>query len=173
MAFPFFTGFYSKDFLLDLLYLPINFSISCAYLLALAAAFLTSLYSIKVLLLAFFNIAPTKIDTNTAPTKIDTNTAPTKIHTAPTKIHNTPTNTASSKINNIATTKTNTVQDHWDSMSFVLIFLSSFALFFGYYAQEIYLAPGSLLFPFFIHPDHVLDLNWNQIHYYALLPFLF
>jgi NADH-ubiquinone oxidoreductase chain 5 len=53
MAFPFLTGFYSKDFILEILFVPNNTTHTIAYLLALLAAFLTSIYSIRLLILTF------------------------------------------------------------------------------------------------------------------------
>jgi NADH-ubiquinone oxidoreductase chain 5 len=54
-AFPFTSGFYSKDFLLELLCVPHHFSHSIAYLFTLLAALLTSSYSIRVLMIAMFS----------------------------------------------------------------------------------------------------------------------
>ena len=53
MAFPFLTGFYSKDYLLEILLIPYNFTHTIAYILTLLAAFLTSIYSIRLLILTF------------------------------------------------------------------------------------------------------------------------
>lgn len=50
MAFPFLTGFYSKDFILEILFIPNNTTQTIAYLLTLVAAFLTSIYSIRLLI---------------------------------------------------------------------------------------------------------------------------
>lgn len=55
IAFPFFTGFYSKDFLLELLLIPSNFTHTIAYLFTLIAAFLTSLYTLRLLMSALFS----------------------------------------------------------------------------------------------------------------------
>jgi NADH:ubiquinone oxidoreductase subunit 5 (subunit L)/multisubunit Na+/H+ antiporter MnhA subunit len=55
MAFPFTSGFYSKDFLLELLCVPHHFSHSIAYLFTLLAALITSSYSIRVLMIAMFS----------------------------------------------------------------------------------------------------------------------
>ena len=48
MAFPFMTGFYSKELLQELLQVPLNISHTLAYVLTLLAALLTSLYSIRL-----------------------------------------------------------------------------------------------------------------------------
>lgn len=53
MAFPFFTGFYSKDFIQEILFIPNNTTQTIAYLLTLVAAFLTSIYSIRLLIITF------------------------------------------------------------------------------------------------------------------------
>jgi NADH-ubiquinone oxidoreductase chain 5 len=55
IAFPFFTGFYSKDFLLELLIVPLNLTHSFAYLFTLSAAFFTSIYSLRLLMLAMYS----------------------------------------------------------------------------------------------------------------------
>jgi NADH-ubiquinone oxidoreductase chain 5 len=55
MAFPFLTGFYSKDFILEILLIPNNFTHTIAYFLTLIAAFLTSIYSIRLLILTFLS----------------------------------------------------------------------------------------------------------------------
>jgi NADH-ubiquinone oxidoreductase chain 5 len=53
MAFPFMTGFYSKDFILESSLGNINFYSIVAYMIALIGAIFTSLYSLKILYLTF------------------------------------------------------------------------------------------------------------------------
>ena len=53
MAFPFMTGFYSKDLILESLYGQFNFFSFVAYLLASIGAMFTTLYSVKVIYLTF------------------------------------------------------------------------------------------------------------------------
>jgi len=53
VAFPFMTGFYSKDFILESAYGQFNFSSTVVYIIATIGAMFTTLYSIKVLYLAF------------------------------------------------------------------------------------------------------------------------
>lgn len=53
MAFPFLTGFYSKDFIQEILFIPHNTTDTIAYLLTLVAAFFTSIYSLRLLILTF------------------------------------------------------------------------------------------------------------------------
>jgi len=53
MGFPFLTGFYSKDVILELTYSKYTFSGNFAYYLGLISAFFTSFYSFRLLYLAF------------------------------------------------------------------------------------------------------------------------
>jgi len=54
MGFPFLTGFYSKDLILELLLASFQVNAFFLYSLALAAAFLTATYSFRLLHFAFF-----------------------------------------------------------------------------------------------------------------------
>ena len=53
IAFPFMTGFYSKDFLLESAYGQYSFSSTAVYTIAVIGAIFTTLYSVKVLYLTF------------------------------------------------------------------------------------------------------------------------
>jgi NADH-ubiquinone oxidoreductase chain 5 len=53
VAFPFMTGFYSKDFILESAYGQFNFSSVVVYYIAVIGAIFTTLYSVKVLYLTF------------------------------------------------------------------------------------------------------------------------
>jgi NADH-ubiquinone oxidoreductase chain 5 len=53
VAFPFMTGFYSKDFILESAYGQFHFSSIVVYFIATIGAIFTSLYSVKVLYLTF------------------------------------------------------------------------------------------------------------------------
>jgi NADH-ubiquinone oxidoreductase chain 5 len=54
VAFPFMTGFYSKDFILESAYGEFYFSSLVVYFIATIGAMFTTLYSVKVLYLTFF-----------------------------------------------------------------------------------------------------------------------
>ena len=54
-AFPFTSGFYSKDLLLELLCVPHNFTNTIAYIFTLLAALQTSTYSIRVMMKAMLS----------------------------------------------------------------------------------------------------------------------
>ena len=53
VAFPFMTGFYSKDFILESAYGQLEFSSINVYMIAVIGAIFTTLYSVKVLYLTF------------------------------------------------------------------------------------------------------------------------
>ena len=53
VAFPFMTGFYSKDFILESAYGQYHFSSISVYVIAVIGAIFTTLYSVKVLYLTF------------------------------------------------------------------------------------------------------------------------
>src|SRR5947208_543636 len=55
VAFPFMTGFYSKDFILESAYGQFYFSSTVVYFIATIGAMFTTLYSIKVLYLTFLS----------------------------------------------------------------------------------------------------------------------
>lgn len=56
MAAPFFSGFYSKDLLLEILLCPLNLTHSFAYLFTLFAALFTTIYSIRLLIYAMLSL---------------------------------------------------------------------------------------------------------------------
>jgi len=53
VAFPFMTGFYSKDFIIESAYGQFSFSSTVVYVISTVAAMFTTLYSVKVLYLTF------------------------------------------------------------------------------------------------------------------------
>src|SRR5436190_19213334 len=53
VAFPFITGFYSKDFILESIYGQFYFSGTVVYYIATIGAIFTTLYSVKILYLTF------------------------------------------------------------------------------------------------------------------------
>jgi NADH-ubiquinone oxidoreductase chain 5 len=55
IAFPFMTGFYSKDFLLESTYGQYSFNSTAVYTIAVIGAIFTTLYSVKVLYLTFLS----------------------------------------------------------------------------------------------------------------------
>ena len=59
MAFPFLTGFYSKDLLLNIAVIPRNATATIAYILTVVAAFLTACYSVRLIIFCF--ITPNRL----------------------------------------------------------------------------------------------------------------
>lgn len=57
IAFPFMTGFYSKDFILESIYGQLQFSSTAVYFIAVIGAMFTVLYSVKVMYLTFLTNA--------------------------------------------------------------------------------------------------------------------
>ena len=57
VAFPFMTGFYSKDFILESAYGQFYFSSTVVYIIATIGAIFTTLYSVKILYLTFLTNA--------------------------------------------------------------------------------------------------------------------
>lgn len=53
MAFPFLTGFYSKDLLLNIAVIPRNATATIAYILTVVAAFITACYSVRLIIFCF------------------------------------------------------------------------------------------------------------------------
>ena len=55
MAFPFMTGFYSKDLILELIQIPYNYTKSIGYIFSIQAAYLSAIYSIRQIILTFIS----------------------------------------------------------------------------------------------------------------------
>lgn len=55
MAFPFTSGFYSKDLILEILIIPNNFTHTIAYIFTLLGAFLTNTYSVRLMIMAMLS----------------------------------------------------------------------------------------------------------------------
>jgi|SRR5689334_8094736 len=55
MAFPFLTGFYSKDYLLEMAMVPRNATTTIASILAFVAAIFTAIYSARLIILTFLS----------------------------------------------------------------------------------------------------------------------
>lgn len=55
MAFPFMTGFYSKDLILEQIQIPYNYTKSLAYIFSIQAAYLSAIYSIRQIIQTFIS----------------------------------------------------------------------------------------------------------------------
>jgi len=136
VAFPFMTGFYSKDFILESAYGQYYYSSTVVYMIATIGAMFTTLYSVKVLYLTFL-------------------TNPNGPLVSYKQAHE----------GNIF-------------MSFPLIILAVFSIFFGYITKDIFIGLGSGFFSdnaLFIHPSHeiMLDTEFGVPTLFKLLPLFF
>ena len=136
VAFPFMTGFYSKDFILESAYGQYYYSSTVVYMIATIGAMFTTLYSVKVLYLTF--------------------------------------------LTNPNGPLVNYKQAHEGDifMSFPLIILAVFSIFFGYITKDIFIGLGSGFFAdnaLFIHPSHeiMLDTEFGVPTLFKLLPLVF
>lgn len=136
VAFPFMTGFYSKDFILESAYGQYYYSSTVVYMIATIGAMFTTLYSVKVLYLTF--------------------------------------------LTNPNGPLVNYKQAHEGNifMSFPLIILAVFSIFFGYITKDIFIGLGSGFFSdnaLFIHPSHeiMLDTEFGVPILLKLLPLVF
>lgn len=136
VAFPFMTGFYSKDFILESAYGQYYYSSTVVYMIATIGAMFTTLYSVKVLYLTF--------------------------------------------LTNPNGPLVNYKQAHEGNifMSFPLIILAVFSIFFGYITKDIFIGLGSGFFAdnaLFIHPSHeiMLDTEFGVPTFFKLLPLVF
>jgi len=136
VAFPFMTGFYSKDFILESAYGQYYYSSTVVYMIATIGAMFTALYSVKVLYLTF--------------------------------------------LTNPNGPLVNYKQAHEGNifMSFPLIILAVFSIFFGYITKDIFIGLGSGFFAdnaLFIHPSHeiMLDTEFGVPTLFKLLPLVF
>jgi len=136
VAFPFMTGFYSKDFILESAYGQYYYSSTVVYMIATIGAMFTTLYSVKVLYLTF--------------------------------------------LTNPNGPLVNYKQAHEGDifMSFPLIILAVFSIFFGYITKDIFIGLGSGFFSdnaLFIHPSHdiMLDTEFGVPILFKLLPLVF
>jgi NADH-ubiquinone oxidoreductase chain 5 len=136
VAFPFMTGFYSKDFILESAYGQFYFSGTVVYFIATIGAMFTTLYSVKVLYLTF--------------------------------------------LTNPNGPVVNYKHAHEGDifMSFPLIILAIFSIFFGYITKDIFIGLGSGFFAdnsIFIHPTHeiMLDTEFAVPTLFKLLPLVF
>jgi len=136
VAFPFMTGFYSKDFILESAYGQFSFSGIAVYIIATIGAVFTTLYSVKVLYLTFL--------------------------TNP----------------NGPITYYKYAHEGNLFLSFPLIILAIFSIFFGFITKDIFIGLGADFFvdnSLFIHPIHEIMINteFAVSTFFKLLPFIF
>jgi NADH-ubiquinone oxidoreductase chain 5 len=142
VAFPFMTGFYSKDFILESAYGQFYFSSTVIYFIATIGAVFTTLYSVKVLYITFI------------------------------------TNPNGPIVNYKDIASLHVAQEGNIFMSFPLIILAIFSIFFGYISKDIFIGLGSGFFvdnSIFIHPmrESMLNTEFAVPSLFKLLPLIF
>lgn len=149
-AFPFMTGFYSKDFILESSFGQFSFSGIAVYIIATIGAIFTTLYSVKVLYLTFL-----------------TNPNGTRAYYALTT-------------DNLFSNPKSYKSAHEGDLFLILplVILAIFSIFFGFIAKDIFIGLGSNLFidnSLFIHPVHeiMIDTEFAVPVLFKLLPFIF
>src|SRR5258708_11363557 len=161
VAFPFMTGFYSKDFILESAYGQFYFSGTVVYFIATIGAMFTTLYSVKVLYLTFLT---------------NPNGPLSNYDYYPKYLADNSSDTITSAKKN----KRNISVAHEGDifMSLPLILLAIFSIFFGYITKDIFIGLGSGFFSdnsLFIHPTHeiMLDTEFAVPTFFKLLPLIF
>jgi NADH-ubiquinone oxidoreductase chain 5 len=150
VAFPFMTGFYSKDFILESAYGQFSFPGAAAYIIATIGAIFTTLYSVKVLYLTFL--------ANPNGTRAYYRLV----------------------IDNLFSNSKNYKPAHEGDffLTLPLVILALFSIFFGFITKDIFIGMGSNLFvdnSLFIHPIHeiMIDTEFAVPVLFKLLPFIF
>lgn len=153
VAFPFMTGFYSKDFILESAFGQYYFSGIAVYIIATIGAIFTTLYSVKVLYLTF----------------IASPNGPEKFYS---KLE------WFGKSNPISYTRASVAHEGDIFLSLPLVILAIFSIFFGYLTKDIFIGLGSNFFidnSLFIHPinEIMIDTEFAVPSLFKLLPFVF
>jgi NADH-ubiquinone oxidoreductase chain 5 len=150
VAFPFMTGFYSKDFILESAYGQFSFSGVAVYIIATVGAIFTTLYSVKVLYLTFLGNP------------------------------NGPRAHYRLAIDNLFSNLKSYKPAHEGDLflTLPLVILALFSIFFGFITKDIFIGLGTNLFvdnSLFIHPIHeiMIDTEFAVPVLFKLLPFIF
>jgi NADH-ubiquinone oxidoreductase chain 5 len=196
VAFPFMTGFYSKDFILESAYGQFYFSGTVVYFIATIGAMFTTLYSVKVLYLTFLTNpnGPIKhylgsMDSYRSHTGLRIQNMKNHLAFAMEIYKNTQKGIISdanvSSINGVKKRPTYPIFVNKDLaeegniyMSLPLMILAIFSIFFGYICKDMFIGLGSGLFAdnsIFIHPTHeiMLDTEFAVPTLFKLLPLVF
>jgi len=149
-AFPFMTGFYSKDFILESAYGQFSFSGVAAYIIATIGAVFTTLYSVKVLYLTFL---------------ANPNGPRFYYRLAIDSLFSKPISYKPAHEGNFF-------------LTLPLVLLALFSIFFGFITKDIFIGLGSNIFAdnsLFIHPTHeiMIDVEFGVPTMFKLLPFFF
>ncbi len=197
VAFPFMSGFYSKDFILESAYGQFYFSSTVVYFIATIGAIFTTLYSVKVLYLTFLTkpngplayyfkrellLHPNWRELYRRKNYIPISWESWDLLTPKQKYkyhyHSVPLYVSKSGVYLYIPTVTEPAQEGNIFMTLPLIILAIFSIFFGYISKDIFIGLASGFFAdnsLFIHPSHeiVLDTEFAVSSLFKLLPLIF
>lgn len=161
VAFPFMTGFYSKDFILESAYGQFSFSGVAVYIIATIGAIFTTLYSVKVLYLTFLaNPNGPRAYYRLAMDNLFSGQVTQPAAAPAPAISYKPAHEG----------------DFF--LTLPLVILALFSIFFGFITKDIFIGLGSNFFvdnSLFIHPIHeiMIDTEFAVPVLFKLLPFIF
>jgi NADH-ubiquinone oxidoreductase chain 5 len=179
VAFPYMTGFYSKDFILESAYGQFSFSGVAVYIIATIGAIFTTLYSVKVLYLTFL-ANPNGYTLFYRPwvwhsSYHSEKTRKIHVHVS----HSYPAKERLLGLYNIRKLPNPVVSGEGGFfLSLPLVILALFSIFFGFITKDIFIGLGSNFFidnSLFIHPIHeiMIDTEFAVPTLFKLLPFIF
>nr|AYE67605.1 NADH dehydrogenase subunit 5 [Annulohypoxylon stygium]AYE67630.1 NADH dehydrogenase subunit 5 [Annulohypoxylon stygium] len=170
VAFPFMTGFYSKDFILESAFGQYYFSSIAVYVIAVIGAMFTTLYSVKVLYLTFLTSPNGSI--NLYGVRYFFGKPEVTLRIFPNFLV-----TIVKPMGGLISV--NPKAHEGDIfLSLPLVILAIFSVFFGYLTKDIFIGLGSSFFidnSIFIHPVHeiMLDTEFAVPVLFKLLPLVF
>jgi len=185
VAFPFMTGFYSKDFILESAYGQFYFSSTVVYFIAIIAAMLTTFYSVKVLYLTFLTkpngpLAYYKQLCVVYPIMLGGSGLFSHLPVREKLYYLFDTKPALYKNRNLVSPLTLVYKTQEGNlfMTLPLIVLAIFSIFFGYITKDIFIGFGSSFFSdnsLFFHPSHeiLLDTEFALPSLFKILPLFF
>jgi NADH-ubiquinone oxidoreductase chain 5 len=177
VAFPFMTGFYSKDFILESAYGQFYYSGTVVYFIATIGAMFTTLYSVKVLYLTFLTNPNGPLVDYKPLLKVDRVNVRYIVPNANHRVHDLKSQPLILD-DKIEASNTKPAHEGDIFMSLPLIILAVFSIFFGYITKDIFIGLGSGFFAdnsLFIHPTHEIMLNteFAVSSLFKLLPLFF
>jgi NADH-ubiquinone oxidoreductase chain 5 len=194
VAFPFMTGFYSKDFILESAYGQFYFSGTVVYFIATIGAMFTTLYSVKVLYLTFLtspngpwtnyiNLTAQNMYYHKVKNDLDYKNAQNEWYSGKWSSMDKVEIAYIAFLKEYKASGLLNVKDKYAHegdifMSLPLMILAVFSIFFGYITKDIFIGLGSGFFAdnsIFIHPTHeiMLDTEFAVPTLFKLLPLIF
>jgi NADH-ubiquinone oxidoreductase chain 5 len=177
VAFPFMTGFYSKDFILESAYGQFYFSGIVVYYIATIGAMFTTLYSVKVLYLTFIS-NPNGAKSNYFEIEYSIYKFYTRFVSYDIPRINVDAHTPIRRYTKRFKSLDRRAQEGDLFMTLPLIILAVFSIFFGYITKDMFIGLGSAFFAdnsIYIHPEHeiMLDTEFAVPTLFKLLPLIF